>query len=100
MLAVIIKIALCSFAVLGFVDLLIYVMNLISFRNTKAVCKLLIASCPDENAEYTIRFYEGLLCRTGAELAIKSVVVGSAVSISDDKLDELSREYGNLEREK
>ena len=99
MTATVLKIILCCFAVLGFADLVIYILNIVSFKNSDSISELRIVSCPDENAEYSVRFYEGLLRRTGADLAVASVVLGKDVKLSDADYKRLSDEYGNLKKE-
>ena len=88
---------LCFFAALGIVDAAVYLFDRICSSRLAHPFRILVEDCPDaEDAEYAVRFLEGVVGRTSLEKALCGLVIGENVALSENAKRALEREYGNI----
>ncbi len=91
-------ILLCFFAVLGIVDAATYLFDRVCSARLGVSLGVLVPECSAENAEYTLRFVEGVLSREGLPKAVDTVYLGKDVKIDPDTLSRLEGEFRNIRR--
>ena len=98
MLREILMVMLCFFAVLGIVDAATYLFERICSARLGVSLGIFVPECRAENAEYTLRFVEGILAREGLSKAVGTVYLGENVKIDPETLLRLEGEFGNIRR--
>ena len=86
----------CMFASLGICELAIYLFNRTASGRLPHKFYILADDFGQEDAEYVIRFLEGVISRSGVDSAICGIQLGSNVRIDDELLECLCTEFGNI----
>lgn len=98
MLCEILMVMLCFFAVLGIVDAATYLFDRVCSARLGISLGVLVPECSAGNAEYTLRYVEGVLAREGLPKAVDTVYLGKDVKIDPEILARLEGEFGNIRR--
>lgn len=96
MLYEILIIFVCMFASLGIVELSVYYFNKICSSRLPHKFYILADNFSADDAEYIIRFLEGLISRSGLESAIEGIRLGNNAVIDEQLLLQLQEEFGNI----
>ena len=86
----------CMFASLGIVELAVYQFNKMCSTKLPHKFYILAEDFSAEDAEYVIRFLEGMISRSGLESAIEGIKLGNNANIDEQLLLQLQEEFGNI----
>lgn len=86
----------CMFAALGIVELAVYIFNKICAARLPHKFYIVADNFQSEDAEYVLRFLEGLIGRSGLESAICGIKLGENAEVDSELLSVLLEEFGNI----
>lgn len=86
----------CMFASLGIVELAIYFFNRNLAKQLPHKFYILADNFGKDDAEYVIRFLEGLISRCGLDSTICGIQLGENIQIDEALLTALTREFPNI----
>ena len=97
MLYDILIILVCMFASLGICELAIYLFNRTASGRLPHRFYILADDFEQNDAEYVIRFLEGVISRSGVDSAVCGIKLGENAQVDDELLECLCKEFGNIE---
>lgn len=97
MLYEILIIFVCMFAALGIVELAVYHFNRMCSVRLPHKFYILADNFEAQDAEYVIRFLEGVISRSGLDSAVCGIKLGENARIDEDLLLVLQEEFANIE---
>lgn len=86
----------CMFAALGICELAIYLFNRTVSARLPHRFYILADNFEREDAEYVIRFLEGVISRSGVDSAVCGIKLGENAQVDDELLEHLCTEFGNI----
>lgn len=96
MLYDILIIFICMFAALGITELAVYIYEKSCAARLPHKFFILADNFEKNDAEYVIRFLEGVISRSGTDAAICGIKLGENADIDVDLLKNLQKEFKNI----
>ena len=86
----------CMFASFGIVELAIYFFDYVCSLKLPGEYYVCADNFSEDDAEYVLRFLEGIISREGAGKAIKGIKLGENARAEKELLEQLRLEFGNI----